>query len=114
MREHNHRYRGVRAGQAGIVSVDGQPLPATKLAARLAPDGYDWGIENNGARALAHAVLTYEVDKRTADTAYQVFHQEVIAALPRGAGGAVWSLTSADIRTWLEAHQRIREAGEQR
>ncbi len=43
MRQHDHRYRGVRVGQAGLVSVDGRPLPVTLLATRLAPDGYDWG-----------------------------------------------------------------------
>ncbi len=111
--QRDHRYRGVRVGQAGLVSVDGQPLPATPLAARLAPDGYDWGVENNGAHALAHAVLAYELDKRTADAAYQAFQQEVIATLPHGAGGEAWRLTSVEIRSWLDAHRRGREPGTQ-
>ena len=113
MRQRGHRYRGVRAGPVGIVSVDGEPLPPTALAARLVPDSYDWGTPSTGALALAHALLTYECDKRTADAAYAAFQREVIAALPRGAGGEAWSLTSAEIRTWLEAHHRTRESGEQ-
>ncbi len=113
MRQRDHRYRGVRAGPAGIVSVDGRPLPATRLAARLAPDGYDWGVQTNGALALAHALLAYETDTRTADTAYQAFQQEVIALLPHGSGGEAWQLTSAEIRTWLATHRHPRESGEE-
>ncbi len=113
MRQRDHRYRGVRAGRAGIVSVDGRPLLPTPRAARLAPDGYAWGTAGNGALALTHAVLAYETDTPTTDAAYEAFAREVIAALPHGAGGAAWSLTSAEIRTWLEAHQRTRESGEQ-
>ena len=98
MRQRDHRYRGVRAGRAGIVSVDGSPLPATPLAARLAPDGYDWGVANSGTLALAHSLLAYEVDKRTADAVYEAFQGDVIARLPHGAGGEAWSLASAEIR----------------
>ena len=111
--QHEHRYRGVRAGQAAIVSVDGRPLPPTPLATRLAPNGYDWGCQNQAARALAHALLAYEVDKRTADAAYQAFQQEVIAILPHGTSGEAWLLTSAEIRAWLDAHQRTRESGKE-
>ena len=114
MRHGDHRYRGIRAGRAVIVSVDGRPLPPTARAARLAPDGYAWGVQNNGALALAHALLAYETDRRTADAAYLAFQQDVIAALPHGAGGEAWRLTSAEIRSWLEEHQRAREPGEQR
>ncbi len=113
MRQRDHRYRGVRAGRAGIVSVDGRPLPATPRATRLAPHGYEWGTQNNGSLALAHALLAYEVDTHTADAAYAAFQREVIATLPHGTGGAAWSLTSVEIRTWLEAHRRTREPGEQ-
>ena len=114
MRQHDHRYRAIRAGQARIVSVDGRLLPATPLARRLAPDGYDWGVHHNGALALAHALLTYETDKRTADGAYQAFQQEVIATLPYGTGGEAWQLTSAELRTWLAAHPHPNEPGKQR
>ncbi len=114
MRPRDHRYRGVRTGPAGIVSVDGRPLPATRHAARLAPDGYDWGVQTNGALALAHALLAYETDTHTADGAYQAFQQEVIATLPYGTGGEAWQLTSAELRTWLAAHEDPNEPGKQR
>ena len=112
MRQHDHRYRGVRAGQAGIVSVDGRPLAMTRRAAQVAPAGYAWGSQNNGALALAHALLAYEVDLRTADAAFEAFAREVIATLPQGGGGEAWRLTSAEIRTWLEAHRRASEPGQ--
>ena len=112
MRQRDHRYRGVLAVQTGIVSVDGRPLPVTPRAARLAPDGYALGVPNNGALALAHALLAYEVDTRTADAAYAAFQREVIATLPHGTGGEAWRLTSGEIRTWLEAHRRTGEEGE--
>jgi carbohydrate-selective porin OprB len=109
MRQHDHRYRGVRAGPAGIVSVDGRPLPVTARAARLAPEGFAWGSQTNGALALAHALLAYEVDTRTADAAFEAFAREVITTLPQGAGGEAWRLTSAELGAWLEAHRRATE-----
>ncbi len=113
MQQRDHRYRGVQAGRAGIVSVDGRPLPATPRAVRLAPDGYAWGSQNNGALALAHALLAYEVDTRTADASFEAFACEVIATLRQTAGGEAWSLTSAEIRTWIEAHRRTDEPDKQ-
>ncbi len=100
MRQHDHRYRGVRAGPAGIVSVDGRPLPVTARAARLAPAGFAWGSQTNGALALAHALLAYELGAQLADDLYASFEQEVIADLPRDRGGEAWTLTSQQIRDW--------------
>ncbi len=121
MRQHDRSYRGVCVGQqragtpvaTGLVSVDGRPVPAAALAARLAPEGYAWGAASNGTRALAHALLSYEFDKRTADAAYEAFAREVIANLPTSSGGEAWRLTSQEVRAWLEAQQRTAGAGEQ-
>jgi hypothetical protein len=103
-------YRGLRLdvsaqrGEQGvgtIVSVDGGVLPLTQRAATLRPSGYEWGSEQS-SEALAHALLAYEFDIDVAERFYQEYAQTVVAHLPAtGANGTAWTITSADLRAWL-------------
>ena len=119
MQNQNHTYRGVRAGRAqpegpttsgiALVSVDGQLLPRSHWAQQTSSD-YEWGYAGTGPRALAHALLAYELGAQVADELYAAFEQEVIAALPRDRGGEEWTLTSQQIRDWWSTRRLLAQA----
>lgn len=113
-----HQYRGVRLargkaltaghGAGTLVSVDGIPLPPTELAQTLSPEGYEWGVDSSGrgTQALAHALLAYEFGPTAADSQYQACARGLVAGLPRaGPTGTAWTLTSADLKAWLDGRQ---------
>ena len=111
-------YRGVRAGitrsgsgAAGIalVSVDGRPLPRSRWAQQTSSDD-EWGYAGTGPRALAHALLAYELGAQLADDLYAIFEQEVIADLPRDQGGEAWTLTGQQIRDWWNTRRLLAQA----
>ncbi len=113
-----HQYRGVRLargkvltaghGAGTLVSVDGIPLPPTELAQSLSPEGYEWGVSGagRGTQALAHALLAYEFGPAVADSQYQACARGLLAGLPSsGLAGTAWTLTSADLKAWLDGPQ---------
>ena len=69
----NHLYRGTRLMvttsyqhnmySRPVVTVDGEPLPASALAQKKSPDGFEWGYAGSGPAALAHSILTYELSQ---------------------------------------------------
>ena len=60
-----------------------------------------------GPRALAHALLTYELGSEIADAAARAFEQEVIAELPRDRGGEEWTLTGQQVRDWWHTRRLL-------
>lgn len=62
------------------------------------PDGFAWGYGGSGPAQLALAILLEETNRRAAEALYQQFKAEVIAALSKDN----WSLTSDDVRDWLQ------------
>lgn len=80
------------------------PEPSLKIR-NHSPDGFSWGYCGSGCAQLALGILLEEFGAEVAQRYYQEFKQEVIAGLPN-AHGAVWTLTSSQVREWLENYLR--------
>ena len=84
-----------------IVSVDGGILPSTQRTASSGSSEFEWGNEGDG-EALAHALLAYEFGIDVADQRYEEYARTIVAHLPvTGANGPAWTISSDDLRIWL-------------
>ena len=115
---------GFRVVEA-IVTANGVKLPPSHLAHQKTRGAYAWGYGGSGPAALAHSMLVYEytleLGQERAEEVferngiYHDFKQAVIAPLPSWDGDGLdiqssgeiiaWTLTSADVRAWVEAHR---------
>jgi hypothetical protein len=78
---------------------DGASLPWRLDVANRSPTGLAWGYPGSGPAQCALALLCYEIGADRALPLYQQFSVEVISRLSQHQG---WSMTSADIRAWVE------------
>jgi hypothetical protein len=100
--------RGETTAEVLVADDDGvRPL---RHFVRHSPAGFEWGLNlGSGCAELARCILLdhYRVEPCSdpwADdglpVSYQAFKQDVIARLPRSGS---WSLTSGEIRRWVQA-----------
>jgi len=104
-------FKGKRVGFAGIVTVDGKPLPLyygrKKSGVSHSPTGFAWGYGGSGPHQLAYAILRkVGLEHEEALRYYHQFCWEVVAKLPME-----WVLTETEILSWL-AVKKLRESGE--
>jgi hypothetical protein len=85
------------------VTVDGVELPPRHDLVDYATPldggsfGYDWGLGNRGAAALALAILATSLNDALAVDFHQRFKWAVVARL----SGHAWRLTSRDVEAWF-------------
>ena len=92
-------YKGVRAAQGCVVTVDGAPLDPRLDLKRHSTAGFEWGYDGTGPRQLALAILAdYFGDGSQALSQHKTFAETVIAELE----GDEWTLTEQRIRSALD------------
>lgn len=96
-----HTYKGTWSQEKWYqVTIDDRPFdptPSQKIR-NHSPTGFAWGYGGSGPAQLALAILLKETDKKTAQQLYQIFKDEVIAALPKEE----WMLKSGVVHVWIE------------
>lgn len=116
-----HIYKGFRELRRGDpdgrvyvddlwVLVDGHRLP---LRSYLLSTGIEWGYLGSGPLALAYDLLVHEFGESLAGYHYKAFAYDFVCHLPapfrmRQVPGfhLEWTLTSSEIRHWLEKQPR--------
>ena len=92
-----------------VLVADDDGVRPLRHFVRHSPNGFEWGYLGSGCDELARCILLdhYRVappdDPWQTDglpVSYQRLKQDVIARLPRSGS---WSLTSGDIRRWVQA-----------
>jgi hypothetical protein len=92
-----------------VLVADDDGVRPLRHFVRHSPNGFEWGYAGSGCAELARCILLdhYQVqpveDPWQTDglpVCYQAFKRDVIARLPRETP---WSLTSAEIRRWVQA-----------
>ena len=74
--------KGVRGPYGISVTIDCEPLPHIE---RHSPDGFEWAYAGSGPADLARSMLIAAgVPVKQADTLYQEFKWQIVAALPYG------------------------------
>ena len=89
-------YEGIRTDEGCTVTVDGRPLNM-RLDLRMHADRPEWGYAGSGPAQLALAILADAIGDDEALDFHQKFKRTVVAGLERER----WSLTQADIRSWI-------------
>ena len=89
-------YEGIRTENEAKVTVDGRPLDM-RLDLRLHADRPEWGYAGSGPAQLALALLADAIGDDEAMEHHQKFKRTVVAGLERER----WSLTQAEIRSWI-------------
>jgi hypothetical protein len=103
--------RHARADQTTteVVVADDDGVKPLTHHVRHSPTGFEWGYAGSGCAELARCILLdhHRVEPSSdpwADdglpVSYQAFKRDVIARLPRETP---WSLTSGEIRRWVQA-----------
>ena len=82
-------------------TAEGEARASVPHAPQHSPTGIEWGYGGSGPADLARSVLLALVDAPTADTLYQRFKHEVVAAVPESSG----VLLAADVRAWVERQE---------
>ena len=108
-RHEAERYAQLDHTSAEVLVLDASGVRPLRHFVRHSPSGFEWGYLGSGCAELARCILLdhYHVhpanDPSQPDglpVSYQAFKQDVIARLPRTAS---WSLTSGQIRQWVQA-----------
>jgi len=92
-----------------VLVADDDGVRPLRHFVRHSPTGFEWGYLGSGCAELARCILLDHYRVEQADdpwtddglpVSYQAFKQDVIARLPRSGS---WSLTSGEIRRWVQA-----------
>lgn len=88
------KYRGYTLGGEEVVERVGK-----SDVTRLRGGPFDWGIDSDGARRLAAAILSDSFEVEVAEGLSVEFLQDVVLDLE-----PEWEFTSADLVGWLEGY----------
>ena len=92
-----------------VLVADGDGVSPLRHFVRHSPTGFEWGYLGSGCAELARCILLDHYGVEPPDdpwqpeglpVSYQAFKKDIIARLPRTAP---WSLTSEQIRRWVQA-----------
>jgi len=92
-----------------VLVADDDGVRPLRHFVRHSPTGFEWGYLGSGCAELARCILLDHYRVEPADdpwqpeglpVRYQRFKEDVIARLPRSGS---WSLTSGEIRRWVQA-----------
>ncbi len=91
-------YEGIRTGQDCRVTVNGTPLNLRHDLRDHSPTGPEWGYGGSGPAQLALGLLADALaDDELAQDYYQQFKFAIVGRLNRQR----WTLTQAEIRSWI-------------
>jgi len=96
------QYRGTRTESSCEVVVvrEGDETRPLHHVVLHSPTGLEWGYAGSGPADLALSLLAdASGDGELAERYHQAFRFEVVSRLPREG----WTITAAEIKSWLEA-----------
>ena len=99
-------YKGIRASNGVLVTIDGKELPMRLDLRNHSPTGFEWGYAGSGPAQLALAIMADFTDDETALNLYQRFKEDIICSL----GSSNWEIKAPTLHEWvrqaLKKHKR--------